>query len=81
MPLARAQGISKGDCLFRLGQPAGTLFIIGFSPCDLQVAREARPEVGLRMLTNLAQVIARRLQVIHAMRTRELQRAVNITFG
>lgn len=136
VPLARAQSISKGDYLFRLGQPAGTLFIIrsgvvqltmplsvkggdrevvvqearagetiawsaliepyrytmsaragteveliGFSPRELQVALEAKPEVGLRILTNLAQVIARRLQVMHTMRTRELQRAVNVTFG
>lgn len=136
VPLARAQSISKGDYLFRLGQPAGTLFIIrsgvvqltmplsvkggdrevvvqeaharetiawsaliepyrftmsaragtdveliGFSPRELQVALEARPEVGLRILANLAQVIARRLQVMHTMRTRELQRAVNVTFG
>lgn len=48
---------------------------------ELQVALEARPEVGLRILTNLAQVIARACRLMHTMRTRGLQRAVNVTVG
>jgi glutaminase len=136
VPFAREQRVPKGDDLFRLGQPAGTLFIIrsgvvhltmplsmkdadrevvveevpagetvawsaliepyrftmsaragtdveliGFSPREFRMALEAHPDAGLRILTNLAMVIAKRLQVMHTMWTRELQRTVNMTFG
>lgn len=134
--LARERHVPKDDELFRLGQPAGTLFIvrsgvvcltmllsmkdadrevvveevqagetlawsaliepcrftmsaragtevelIGFSPREFRMALEAHPDAGLRIVTNLAGVIAKRLQVMHAMWTRELQRTVNLTFG
>lgn len=135
-PLAGDKAFSKGDSLFRLGQPAGELFIIrsgvvqltiplsmrggerevvveeaqagetvawsalvepyrftmsaragtdvellAFSPRELLAALDARPEIAQRVLTNLAQVIARRLHVTQAMWTRELQHAVSMTFG
>lgn len=54
--------------------------LVAFVTRELQAATEARPDAGLRVMTNLAQVIARRLQVMHTMWTRELQRAVNETF-
>ncbi len=61
---------------------AGTdVTLLGFAPDRLQEAMAAHPAAGQRMLTNLAQVIARRLQVMQAMWTRELQRTVTVTLG
>ena len=61
---------------------AGTdVELLGFSGRELLAALDAKPVVGMRIMTNLAQVIARRLQVTQTMWTRELQRAVNVTFG
>ncbi|MBI2216124.1 MAG: Crp/Fnr family transcriptional regulator [Candidatus Rokubacteria bacterium] len=67
---------------FTMSARAGTnVELLAFSAGELQAAIEAHPEAGLRIVTNLARVIARRLQVMHAMWTRELQRAVDDTFG
>lgn len=55
--------------------------LIAFSTRELQTVVEACPDAGLRIMANLAAVIATRLQVMHAMWTRELQRAVSETFG
>ena len=67
---------------FTMSARAGSdVELLGFSPSDLRAALAAQPDIGLRILTNLAQVIARRLQVTQTMWTRELQRAVNVTFG
>lgn len=67
---------------FTMSARAGSdVELLGFSPPDLRAALAVQPDVGLRILTNLAQVIARRLQVTQTMWTRELQRAVNATFG
>ena len=63
------------------GRAGSDVELLGFSPSDLQAALAAQPDIGLRILTNLAQVIARRLQVTQTLWTRELQRAVNVTFG
>jgi CRP-like cAMP-binding protein len=136
VPVACERRVSKGDYLFRLGEPAEALFIIrsgivhltmplsmngterevvvqeasagetvawsaliephrftmsaragsdvellGFSTRVLQAALRANPDAGVQIVTNLATVIARRLQVMHAMWTRDLQRAVDETFG
>ncbi|MDO8794144.1 MAG: cyclic nucleotide-binding domain-containing protein [Vicinamibacterales bacterium] len=67
---------------FTMSARAGSdVELLGFSPPDLRAALAAQPDVGLRILNNLAQVIARRLQVTQTMWTRELQRTVNVTFG
>jgi CRP-like cAMP-binding protein len=65
---------------FTMSGRAGTdVELIAFSTRELQAAIEAYPEAGVRIVTNLAAVIAKRLQVSHTMWTRELQRAVNVT--
>jgi CRP/FNR family transcriptional regulator, cyclic AMP receptor protein len=67
---------------FTMSARAGTdVDLLGLSTRELQSALEAHPEAGVRIVTNLARVIARRLQLMHTMWTRELQRAVNETFG
>lgn len=67
---------------FTMGAAAGTdVDLIAFSTRELQSVVEACPDAGLRIMANLAAVIATRLQVMHAMWTRELQRAVSETFG
>ena len=67
---------------FTMSGRAGTdVELIAFSTRELQAAIEAYPDAGVRVVTNLAAVIARRLQVMHAMWTRELQRTINVTFG
>jgi CRP-like cAMP-binding protein len=67
---------------FTMSAVAGSsVELIAFSTRELQSVVEACPDAGLRIMTNLAKVIARRLQVMHAMWTRELQRAVSETFG
>ncbi len=133
--LASVKTMPKGDYLFRLGDTAGSLFVVRsgvveltmplamqsgdrevvveearagdtvawsalvepfrctmsaragtdvellvFPPRALQTALETHADAGLRVLTNLAKVIARRLQVTHAMWTREVQRVVIETF-
>jgi CRP-like cAMP-binding protein len=66
---------------FTMSARAGTdVEVLAFSAAELQRAIEAHPEAGLQVVTNLARVIARRLQVMHTMWTRELQRAVNDRF-
>jgi CRP/FNR family transcriptional regulator, cyclic AMP receptor protein len=55
--------------------------LLGLSTRELQAAVEAHPDAGVLIVTNLARVIARRLQLIHTMWTRELQRSVNEVFG
>ncbi len=61
---------------------AGTdVDLLVFPPRALEAALAAHSDAGLRVVTNLAKVIARRLQVTHAMWTRELQRVVIETFG
>lgn len=61
---------------------AGTdVELLVFPPRALEAALGANSDAGLRVLTNLAKVIARRLQVTHAMWTRELQRVVIETIG
>ncbi len=57
------------------------LVLLAFDPHKLSAAFAAHPDAGLQVLHNLATVIARRLQVTHAMWTREVQRAVIETFG
>lgn len=134
--IACPRRLNKGDYLFRLGEPANTLFIIRsgtvhltmpltvranereivvqeagigetlawsalIEPCrftmsarggsdidllafatrDMRAAFAANPDAGLQVMTNLATVIAQRLQVMHAICTRDLQRAVQETFG
>ena len=67
---------------FTMSARAGTdVELLAISTRDLQAALQAYPEAGVRVVTNLARVIAKRLQVMHAMWTREVQRAVNVTFG
>jgi CRP-like cAMP-binding protein len=67
---------------FTMSARAGTdVQLLAFSAGELQAAIDAQPEAGLRIVANLARVIGRRLQVIHTMWTRELQRAVNDTFA
>lgn len=67
---------------FTTSARAGTdVEALAFLPGDLQAGLEAHAEAGLRIMTNLAQVIARRLQVMHTMWSREFQRTVNHTFG
>lgn len=55
--------------------------LLAFSPRAFRVAVARHPDAGVWIMTNLAKVIARRLQVMHAMWTRELQRTVHETFG
>jgi CRP-like cAMP-binding protein len=129
---ASARRLSKGDDLFRLGQPADSLFIVrsgvvhltmpltirggkhevvvqdagpgdtiawsaliaprrftmsarvdddtellAFAADRLRAAFDANPRAGLQIMTNVATVIAQRLQVMHTMCARGLQRAVN----
>ncbi len=67
---------------FTMAAAAGTdVDLLAFSTRELRAAVESCPEAGLRIMANLAGVIATRLQVAHAMWTRELQRAVSETFG
>lgn len=67
---------------FTMSARAGTdVDLLGLSTLELHCALEAYPEDGVRIVTNLAKVIARRLQLMHTMWTREFQRAVNETFG
>ena len=134
--IANPRQLNKGDYLFRLGEPANTLFIIrsgtvhltmpltmragerevvvqeagigetlawsaliepyrftmsarggsdvdllAFATRDMQATFAANPDAGLQVMTNLATVVAQRLQVMHAICTRDLQRAVQETFG
>lgn len=55
--------------------------LLGFARRDLQTMIVVQPDVGLRIVTNLAQVISRRLHVVQTMWNRELQRTVSETFG
>lgn len=67
---------------FTMSARAGTdVELIAFSTREFQAALEAYPDAGVRIVTNLATVIARRFHVMHTMWTRELQRTVNVTFG
>ncbi len=67
---------------FTMTARAGTdVELIAFSAGELQAACEVHSDAGVRIVTNLATVIARRFQVMHTMWTREIQRAVNVTFG
>jgi len=136
VPLAHPQHVARGEYLFRLGQPAATLYVVrsgvveltmplsmrngeqevtveearagdtvawsaliapyrftmsaragddvellGFSSSDLRAALAAKPDVGLSIMANLAQVIARRLQVTQVVWTRGLQRGVDVSLG
>jgi CRP-like cAMP-binding protein len=135
-PLVREQAVRKGEYLFRLGEAARALFVVGsgvvqltmplslkggdhevvleeahpgaaiawsaliephlftmsaragtnvellgFAPGDFRRALDARPDLGLPIMANLAGVIGHRLQVTQAMWTREFQRSVDQTFG
>ncbi len=55
--------------------------LLGFARRDLQTMLAVHPDAGLRIMTNLAQLISRRLGVVQAMWNRELQRTVSGTFG
>ena len=55
--------------------------LLGFARADLQGALRADPETGMQVLTNLGMVVGRRLQVMQALWTRELQRSVNLTLA
>jgi CRP-like cAMP-binding protein len=67
---------------FTMSAAAGNdVELIAFSTRELQAVVEACPGAGLRIMANLARVIATRLQVMHTMWMRELQRAVSETFG
>lgn len=60
---------------------AGTdVELLVFPPRALEAAIAVHADAGVRVLTNLAKVIARRLQVTHAMWTREVQRVVIETY-
>lgn len=67
---------------FTMSGRAGTdVDLLGFRTRDLQAALRTYPDAGVQIVTNLAQVIARRLQVMHTMWAREIQRAISETFG
>jgi glutaminase len=55
--------------------------LLGFARRDLQTMLALQPDAGLRIMSNLAQVIGRRLHVVQTMWNRELQRTVSETFG
>lgn len=55
--------------------------LLGFARRDLQTMLAVQPDTGLRIMTNLAQVIGGRLHVVQTMWNRELQRTVSNTFG
>jgi CRP/FNR family transcriptional regulator, cyclic AMP receptor protein len=66
---------------FTMNARAGTdVELLAFSPRAFRIAVAANPDAGVLIMNNLAKVIAQRLQVMHAMWTRELQRTVNETF-
>jgi CRP-like cAMP-binding protein len=50
--------------------------LVGFGREDLLALFGARPALGYRVMTNLATIIGRRLDVTHALWIRELQRSV-----
>lgn len=135
VPIAHARRVVAGEYVFRLGEDAGTLFIVrtgtidltlplkvtaddrdvvveeagegatiawsaliephrftmsaragtdvellAFARRDLQTMLAARPDAGVRIMTNLARVIGRRLHLVQTMWHRELQRTVSDTF-
>lgn len=62
---------------FTMSGRAGTdVDLIAFPRRDLQTTLATHSDAGLRVMTNLALVIGRRLHVVQAMWHRELQRAV-----
>ncbi len=55
--------------------------LLAFDPDALKSALRTHADEGLQVVSNIAKVIAHRLQVTHTMWTRELQRTVFETFG
>lgn len=55
--------------------------LLEFAGDRLRAALDAHPGAGLQVMTNIATVIAQRLQVMHTMCARGLQRAVNEAAG
>jgi CRP-like cAMP-binding protein len=67
---------------FTMSGRAGTdVVLIGFPRRDLQSMLAVQSDAGVRIMTNLAQVIGRRLHVVQTLWNRELQRTVSETFG
>lgn len=67
---------------FTMNGRAGTdVNLIAFPRRDLQSMLAVQPDAGVRIMTNLAQVIGRRLHVVQTLWNRELQRTVSETFG
>ena len=67
---------------FTMNGRAGTdVDLIGFPRRDLQSMLAVQSDAGVRIMTNLAQVIGRRLHVVQTLWNRELQRTVSETFG
>lgn len=66
---------------FTMSARAGTdAELLAFARRDLQTMLAARPDAGVRIMTNLARVIGRRLHLVQTMWHRELQRTVSDTF-
>ena len=63
------------------GRTATDVGLLEFARTDLQAMLALNPEAGVRIMTNLAKVVGRRLHVVQAMWNRELQRTVTETFG
>jgi CRP-like cAMP-binding protein len=67
---------------FTLSGRTGTeVELLAFTRPDLQAALVRDPQAGLQVMTNVARLIGRRLQVVQAMWSRGLQRAVSDRFG
>jgi CRP-like cAMP-binding protein len=67
---------------FTMSARAGTdVSLLAFPRDELRQALLSHTEPGVRVLANLAGVIGRRLHLMQAMWSRELQRAVTETFG
>lgn len=66
---------------FTMSARAGTdVELLAFARRDLQTMLAALPDAGVRIMTNLARVIGRRLHLVQTMWHRELQRTVSDTF-
>jgi glutaminase len=55
--------------------------LLAFAADRLRAALDSHPGAGLRIMTNIATIIAQRLHVMQTMCARGLQRAVNETAG